>query len=534
ALALAPAQSAAAVAAVCTALAYSLLAGWGVPAQRTFLMLTVVAIALTRRRPASGATSLMLAAVVVCLADPWAVIAPGFWLSFGAVAAIMWAMSGQMSLAAQLSVWRQRLRSAIRVQLAVSLALIPMTIALFAQVSLVSPLANAVAIPVVSWLVTPIALLAALLSVLPEPLAQGAGPLLSVAHALFAWLVGVLQFLVQLPKAAVAWAVPPMWTLLCAMLGVAWLWAPRGWPLRAVGLVWLLPAIVWPAQRPAADELWVTALDVGQGTAVILQTQDATALYDTGARFSEQTDAGSRVIAPYFRYHGIDALDLLVVSHLDSDHSGGAVSVMAAVKTQQLLTSIDLSDAKHVAFARGAQRSERCLAGQQGRLGAARWQFLHPSADDYEAASRLRRLSTNRLSCVMMLRFGRHRVLLAGDILKAQEKQLLARSAVGALGPVTVLFAPHHGSHSSSSLDWALATSPRWVAYTVGYHNRFGHPHEDILERYAALGAQTARTDFDGAITWRLRANGGVSIVRARQVQRRYWHNVVPRLGVDT
>ncbi len=519
ALAWAPAQSAAAMAAVLAALGYCLLAGWGVPAQRTFFMLTVVAVALMARRALRPTTVLAAAAAGVCLLDPWAVVAAGFWLSFGAVAAIMWAMNGRVRVSAAAPSWRERLLDATRVQLAVTVALIPLTIALFAQLSLVSPLANAVAIPVVSLVVTPLALVGAALVMLPEPLSSLAAPLLALAHQLFAWLAQALQALVQLPAVSVPWPAPPAWALGCALLGVAWLLAPRGWPVRWVGAVWLLPLAVWPPLRPAADELWVTALDVGQGSAVLVQTHQAALLFDTGPRYTPQTDAGSRIIAPYLRRRGISGLDLMVVSHLDSDHSGGAASVMKEITVDRLLTSIDASSP----VIQGAKKTERCVAGQSGALGEATWRMLHPTSENTT-----QHLDTNSLSCVMMITWGQQRVLLTGDVPSKQEAHILAREDADALRSTTLLIAAHHGSHTSSSPAWIAATQPQWVAYTVGYRNRYGHPHAPVVQRFAAAGTQAVRTDQAGATTWRLSADGRVAVERSRMEQGRYWHNRVP------
>ncbi len=511
ALAMAPAQSAAAVAAVIAALGYCLLAGWGVPAQRTFFMLTVVAVALLMRRSFRPQTVLALAAAVVCVLDPWAVVAPGFWLSFGAVAAIFWAMSGRSAAVARPTTWWTRVQDATRVQLAVTVALIPLTIALFGQLSLVSPVANALAIPLVSGVVTPLALVGAALLMLPAPLSWAAAPVLDLAHQVFAWLAMALHALVQWPAASLPWSAPPAWVLVSALLGVAWILAPRGWPVRWAGALWLLPLAVWPPPRPLDDELWVTALDVGQGTAVLVETSQAVLLYDTGPRYTPQADAGSRIVAPYLRRRGISRLDLMVVSHLDSDHSGGAASIMKEVQVERLLTSVDAASP----VIQGAQKTERCVQGEQGRLGVATWRLLHPAPEHYS-----QRLDTNSMSCVMVIELGAQRVLLTGDVPKAQEARIVAREA--AL-PATLLVAAHHGSHTSSSAPWVQAVQPQWVAYTVGYRNRYGHPHREVVQRFEAAGAKGVRTDEAGAITWRLRADGLVQVERSRDVLRRYW-----------
>lgn len=510
-LALAPVQTAAALAGMLAALAYCLLAGWGVPAQRTFFMLAVVALTLVARMQIGAALTLALAAAVVTLIDPWASGAPGFWLSFGAVAAILLAMRGRRAAPVG---WRERLRVAAQVQLAVTIALVPLTIALFQQVSIVSPLANAVAIPVVSLLVTPLALLGGLFVLLPTPLDSVAVPALAIGHALFDALATGLQWSVARGLGSVSLPAPPPWALLFALAGVLWLLMPRGWPLRWLGLVWMLPLFVWPAPRPADDELWVTAIDIGQGSAVLLETRDARVLYDTGPRYTPLADAGGRVILPWLRWRGIDRLDALVVSHLDSDHSGGAASVLRALPGTPVWTS---ADPAHAMFAQAGPVS-RCAAGQQLALGALRLRLLHPADSDYA-----QRRSTNAMSCVLLAEFGAQRVLLTGDIPARQEAELLSRETISG---VTLLAAPHHGSRHSSTTAFIAATRPDWVLFQSGYRNRFGHPDAGVLAAWVAAGSRAARSDYAGALQWRLRAEGPVvPPTAARDALRRYWHN---------
>jgi competence protein ComEC len=547
ALARAPAQSAAAVAALLAALAYCLLAGWGVPAQRTFFMLAVVAGCRLLRRESHTASTLALAAAIVCGLDPWAAIAPGFWLSFGAVAAILWTLQARR----ERSGWRGRardgtnertsdstsdsssdstsavisdrmgerlrdrvvdqLRDAVRVQLAVTVALVPLTLALFQQVSTVSPLANALAIPLVSLVVTPLALVAAALVALPAPVDAAGGLLLDGAHRLVELLALVMQWLEQWRWAALAFPAPPPWALAFALLGVAWLLAPPGWPVRWAGIVWLLPLFVVPAERPRPGELWVTALDVGQGMAVLLETAQHAVLYDTGPRYASHSDAGARIIAPYLRWRGIAALDLLVVSHLDSDHSGGAAALLRALRVERTWTSIDAAQ-----MPLQAPRLERCAAGEALRLGALVLRIVHPLAEDYG-----RRLSTNATSCVLLAELGSTRVLLTGDLPAREERALIGREA---LGRVRLVTAPHHGSRSSSSAAFVAAVGTDWIVFQAGYRNRFGHPDPSVVDRWRVAGARPVRTDERGAVQWRFAA-GHEDVRWTRQVHGRYWHN---------
>jgi len=520
-LALAPAQSAAAIAAVLAAYAYCLLAGWGVPAQRTFFMLAVVAAALWLRLSTRPLLTLALAAAAVCLLDPWAVIAPGFWLSFGAVAAILLTVGGRPVAKPSM---KARLHQAARVQIAVTLALLPLTALLFQQISLVSILANAVAIPVVSLAVTPLALAAGFVLLLPEPLASFAMPALAVAHWLLLLLHDFLLLLAQPAWASVALPAPPRWTVALALVGVGWLLAPPGWPGRWLGAAWLLPLLVWPAPRPGEGELWITAIDVGQGMAVLVESTDHFLLYDAGPRYSGAADAGGRIILPYLRWRGIGRLDLLVISHLDSDHSGGALSLLRGLPVGAVLSSIDPAQlALHRAVPAhlappGAVSAQRCAAGQHLELGPIRIDVLRPLAADYAQP----RFASNAASCVLRVAIGSHRALLTGDLPAREEAELVAREANL---KVDWMSAPHHGSRSSSSELLLDATRPDWVSVQAGYRNRFGHPDPQVVARYLARGVHVVRSDEAGATQWRFRSDGAVEVHRWRALAHRYWNN---------
>jgi competence protein ComEC len=518
-LSLAPAQSAAAAAAMIAAWAYCLLAGWGVPAQRTFFMLATVAMAMLVRSGTRPAITLALAAAAVTLIDPWAVLAAGFWLSFGAVAAIFFSVHGRPT--SRRPGWAARLHEAARVQLVVTIALVPLTVVLFQQVSVVSPLTNAVAIPLVSLLITPLSLAGACLVTLPEPVGSLAVAPLALAHLLMALLADLLTWSLQWRAASIALASPAPWIAALAMLGAAWLLAPPGWPMRWAGAVWLMPLFLWPAERPRAGDLWVTALDVGQGSALVVEAPGYVLLYDSGPRYSPQADAGSRVVLPYLRTRGIARIDVLVLSHLDSDHSGGAGSLFKALEIGEIWTSID---PRHPVLANTGQ-VKRCQARRSVALGELQLRILHPTAAEYALPER----NTNARSCVIEVRLGRRRVLLTGDLPAAQELDLVTRTADLR---ATLLTMPHHGSRHSSSDPFVRAVAPTWVVAQAGYRNRFGHPDPLVVARYLAVGARPVRTDFAGATQWRFAADGSESVRQERIDGARYWHNqpaAVPR-----
>lgn len=489
-----------AAAAIAAALGYTVFSGFAVPAQRTFWMVTVVAASLCSGQVVSPARTLALALAVVLAFDPWAVLAPGFWLSFGAVALIFHA-----GAAAHRGQWR--LAQWARIQWAITVGLAPAAVFLFAQVSLVGPLANAVAIPLVSAVITPLALAAA---ALPWD------GLLVAAAALVEWLLQFLEWCANLPLALWQSPVPPLAVTAAATAGAVWLAAPRGVPWRAGGAALMAPAFAWPAAAPAAGEAWITTLDVGQGLAVLVRTANRALLYDAGPAFGTETDSGERIVLPYLRAIGVARLDALVLTHNDRDHIGGAASVLAALEAERVLHSL----APASPLLALAPSAARCAAGQTWEWDGVRFEMLHPAA----AGAAERR--TNNLSCVLRVSAQRGAMLLTGDIERVAEEELLARAPTRLRADV--LLVPHHGSRTSSAEEFLAAVAPRIALVPVGYRNRFGHPAPEVLQRYARTGVPLARTDLDGALTVRL-GGAGTALEAERDRRPRYWHDPRPR-----
>lgn len=493
-----PAQKAAVLGGFFAALGYCLLAGFAVPAQRTLYMLAVVAAALLINRHTSVSRVLALALLLVLLFDPWAVLAAGFWLSFGAVAVLFYAGSGRLGVGHWLGSWA-------RAQWAVTAAMIPALLLLFQQFSLVSPLANAVAIPVVSFVVTPLVLAAAALPPLDF--------LLLPAHGVISWLMALMQWLSALPWAVWQLPAPPLWTVLAALLGGVWLLAPRGLPGRSLGAVMMLPMLLTAPSRPAPGEARITVLDVGQGLALHVQTAHHDLIYDTGPRYSTQADSGNRIILPYLRSRGVTRIDGLIVSHQDNDHAGGASSLLGALPVGWLASSLPASHALLAA----AVKVIRCQDGQSWQWDGVRFALLHPAADQYQHAVK----QSNDLSCVLRVGNDHGSVLATADIENASEAALLLRHRSDLASEVLIV--PHHGSRNASSPAFIAAVGARTAIFSVGYRNRFHHPNAVVWERYRASGAMRYRTDRDGALSLRLGALGPV-IVAEREARRRYWH----------
>lgn len=493
-----PAQKAAAAGGFLSALVYCLLAGFAVPAQRTLYMLAVVVVALLTHRFTSASRVLAVALGVVLLVDPWAVLSAGFWLSFFAVGVLFYIGSGRLGAVHWFREWA-------RAQWAVTLGMIPLLLLLFQQFSLVSPLANAVAIPVVSFVVTPLAIAAA---AVPR-----FSLLLELADIVTGWLMSLMNWLSGLPWAVWQQHAPPTWSLLMALLGTAWLLLPRGFPARFLGVAMMLPLVLLPPLRPQGGEAWVTVLDVGQGLAMHIQTAEHDLVYDTGPMYSLEANSGNRVIVPYLRARGISRLDGLVVTHQDKDHSGGAESLLDVVPTEWVMSSLpwehDLSAAPATALP--------CQDGQAWEWEGVRFAVMHPTVAQYDEPAK----KTNDMSCVVRVSTSHASMLLTSDIEAVSEKALIGRYD-GALRS-DVLVAPHHGSRTSSTPEFIAAVAANTVIFPVGYRNRFRHPNAQVFERYRASGASLLRTDLDGALTVEL-TQAGVQLRSERAERPRYWH----------
>lgn len=486
-----PAQRAGLLGAALGAAAYALLAGFGVPAQRTLYMLLVAVLAMLSGRVVVPSQILAGALLVVLLVDPWAVLAAGFWLSFAAVAALLYIGSAVVGTGQG---WRHQVRAWGKVQWAATLATLPVLMAVFQQFSLVSPLANAVAIPLISFVITPLALIAALLPW---------GPILGLAHALLDVLMLFLHWCANWPL----WQAPapPIWTLPMAGLGVVFCLLPRGVAGRWLGLVLLIPAILWPLEPIPDGEARIDVLDVGQGQAVVIRTRNHVLIYDPGPKYSADADAGQRVVLPFLRWLGVDAVDTLIVTHGDADHAGGLASVRAGVPVRSLLSSLPEID------------GELCASGQGWRWDGVDFAILHPLAEAYEASGRKR----NALSCVLKVTTGNRSMLLTADIEAADEIAMLHRDE--AVLAADILLAPHHGARGASTPAFIAAVGAAEVIFSVGYRNRFAHPAAETLARYQSTAARLWRTDRHGALRVSL-AGERLEVIAWRQRHARYWH----------
>lgn len=493
-----PAPRAAAVAGIIAAIGYAALAGFTVPTQRAVIMVAVVLGSLLVGRGAPGVRTLVLALAAVSAWSPIAVLSPGFWLSFGAVALIVYGMGGRWQPSGWWWKWG-------RLQWLLGLALAPLLIGFFGQVSLFSPLANLVAVPWVELLTVPLALSGALLLCVIPSLGEW---LLWGAEYLLRGLWWLLERIAQWPGSEVSVAGASGAAVLAAMVGVLIILAPRGVPGRWLGVFWCVPLVMAQPLRPPPGEAWLTLLDVGQGLAAVVQTQQHTLLYDAGPRWRDGFNAGSAVVVPFLRASGVHRLDTVIVGHSDNDHIGGVQAVLKQLGTDRLLTS---APEQLPAF-----DPQLCVQGAHWEWDGVEFDLLHPALP-YPAAD-------NDRSCVLRVAAAGTVALLPGDIEAAAETALLSRAPAQLRAQVLVV--PHHGSTTSSTAAFLDAVSPTLALVSTGYRNRFGFPRPVVMQRYIERGIPLLNTAQEGAITVRLAVDGRLEPFSFRVRRRHYWHQL--------
>lgn len=475
-----------------TALGYGLLAGFGVPVQRACVMVGLVLLWRLRFRHLGLWWPLLLALNGVLVLEPLASLQPGFWLSFAAVAVLILAFGGRLG---PWSLWQAWTRP----QWLIAIGLFPVLLVLGLPISLSAPFANLVAVPWISLVVMPLALLGSALLGLPfvgEGLLWLAGGALDVLFKGLAWLAG------QMP----AWipAEVPLVYWLVSLLGAVLLLLPKGVPFRLLGLPMVLLAVFPPRELVPHGQVEVVQLDVGQGQSLILRTRHHTLLYDAGPR-SGSFDLGARVVLPSLRKLGVEELDMLLLSHADADHAGGAAAVAKGMPIRRVVG--------------GETDGLPLLLGTQPCVSGERWTWDGVTFELWQWPDAI---SGNAKSCVLQVQANGERLLLTGDIDRAAEHALLA-------SPLAVrtdwLQAPHHGSRSSSSWPFVERLAPRSVLISRGRNNAFGHPHPQVMERYRRLGSQVYDSAEQGAVRLQLGAFTPPIVARS---QRRFWRERLP------
>ena len=503
-----PVADSAMVCALLLAFSYAALAGFTLPTQRALIMVFAVALYVWLRRRLSLVGALALALLLVLLRDPFSILGADLWLSFIATGVLGWLFM-RPSRVVHRSRWRQAIVQFLAAQCLVSLALWPVTAAVFGVQSWLAPLNNAIAIPITGFIAVPLALIGLVLSGLEFSGAQ------FVLHAA-AHVLGVLmEMLDRLASLEPSWH-PPVthsgMAVAMALAAIALWHRLRFRPISALVPVLLLPLVAPRFASMAPGEIVVEVLDVGQGQAVLVRTAHHTMLYDSGDR------SATRIVRDRIRDLGTQSIDLLLVSHGDSDHAGGARQLNQSSLFRHVLSNTEL----------GEYDEHPCHEHQQWNWDGVQFRILHPrligTANGVLAEPHgSQRLDANNDSCVLHIEGANGSVLLTGDIEAVAEAALKRRYGVALSSEV--LFAPHHGSRSSSSPQFLDAVSPRWVIISSGHRNRFRLPHPQVLARYRDRHYQVYDTACVGRLTIRLYADRKPSIESWWPRGVRFWHS---------
>ncbi len=491
-----PAPWIAAVGALGTALVYALLAGFSIPTQRSVVMVALLMLGFLTKRIISGWQSYSLALGLILLWDPISVLSVGFWLSFGAVGIILYGMGGRINPTGLWWKWG-------RAQWVVFLGLIPFSLAAFQQLSLISPIANILAIPWVSLLVVPLSLIGAFATVCSIPFGDW---VLKLAEQLLAWLWPLLECLNRMPSATWMNAEASPWTLGLALIGVLLLLAPKGFPGKIIGIFWLLPLFLIQSSSIPTGAARLTVLDVGQGLSTVIETRNHTLVFDTGPKLNTHFDTGDRVVVPFLATHGRSHIDTLIISHGDNDHMGGTDSILKQLTVSEILTS------EPELFSH--KQTKSCWVGQQWKWDDVHFEIVHPDTTHTQ--------KRNDHSCVLRVQAGKQSVLITGDIEAKSEKKIILREREKIKS--NILIVPHHGSQTSSCPEFIQAVSPEYAIIPVGYKNQYGHPKENIIDRYKQANIKILNTINDGAVTFILQNSEILpEPTRYRIDQRQYW-----------
>ncbi len=469
------------------ALGYGWLAGFEVPVQRACLMVALVLLWRLRFRHLGVWLPLLAAFNAVLLIEPLVSLQSGFWLSFAAVALLALIFRGR------LGIWNWWYALG-RAQWCMALGLLPALLALGLPVSISGPLGNLFAVPLVGAVIVPLSLLGTALLWLP---AIGEGLLWS-AGGLLVVLFAMLEVLADWQPAWLA-AGLPLWCWMLVALGILLLLLPAGVPFRAFGLVLLTPLLFPPTERPPNGHAEVWVLDVGQGLAVLVRTREHALLYDAGPRYGD-FDIGERVVFPSMRALGLQGLDLLLLSHADSDHAGGAEAIQRHMPPPRVISG----EPQRLP---ASLQAESCRSGERWE-----WDGVHFVLWQWSGAR-----NGNQASCVLLVEAGGERLLLTGDIDKPTEEALQTSNMEIA---AHWLLLPHHGSRSSSSASFIKAVDARDALVSRSLHNAFGHPHPDVLRRLQASGVMLHDTAERGAIRIRL---GRFEPAQGLRGERRFW-----------
>lgn len=481
--------------AIMIAVLYSALAGFSLPTQRAVIMLAIAMIAISCQRNITSVNTLSLAMLAVLIFDPLAVLSAGFWLSFLAVALIVYSLAGRLGKAGY---WP----GALKIHWVTALGLAPLLLFYFQQVSIIAPIANLVAVPVISLLIVPICLIAVLMMFFLPFLAEH---LFLLVDKFLQGLWLVLSAMAELPFATITTSSVPFYAIPLALIGVFVLLSPRGIPARWLGLILLLPLMFVNVKRPALGEVSMTLLDVGQGLSTVIETRNHVLVFDTGAKYSKYYNMGDAVVIPFLKSKGIKTVDTLIISHGDNDHIGGAESIINQSQVEKIITSVPEMLEPYTPV--------QCYAGQSWIWDQVNFDVLSPRQNLF--------VSENNNSCVLKVSSKQGSILLTGDTEKFAEDWLVKNAAEKLESQI--LIAPHHGSKTSSTYTFLKQVNPDIVLIPSGYRNRFNFPHQSVLKRYEEINARVMNVADEGAIVVESK-NDAFIVNSTRLAQRKYWN----------
>jgi competence protein ComEC len=490
-----PAQHAGGIAALTIALIYSALAGFLIPTQRACIMLIVFLIVVLLRRKTLSWQAWSVAMLIVLLINPLYVLTESFWLSFGAVAAIIFGVSARLSPTGFWWKWG-------RIQWVIALGLIPFSIWLFQQCSIVSFVANSIAIPWVGFLIVPLCLFGTFILLFS---AKFGALILMLADKILGLLWIVLTWFANLSWGSWYQVMPNLWILFAACVGVIILLLPRGFPGKLFGFIGFLPLIFYQVPGIKPGEVQFTLLDVGQGLASVVETQHHILVFDTGPKLGS-FDMGESVVVPFLRTRAVKHIDMLVVSHGDNDHIGGSSAILKRFQVVNIKTSVPDDFPQ--------QHANLCLRGDTWDWDGVNFKFIYPPSENLNLG--------NNSSCVLRISNGSKSILLTGDIEKLAEKYLVKTERQNLIADIIV--APHHGSKTSANREFLQAVNPHYVLFPIGYRNRYHFPHASVMQAYEELGTKKIDTVYAGAIQFLLK-NDVSRPVLYRTAHHRYWNS---------
>lgn len=510
-----PAKIAAAYVTLFFTWAYGFLAGMSVATERACLMMSVLMLAIIFKLRISAGFVYALSLVMILLWDPFSVLSMGFWLSYIAIGILIFATGNRIWFTAQSSTSKY-----LQPQWAAFIGMLPISLYFFQSASLLSPIVNLIAIPWVSFVVTPVCLFSAFAFMVHL---NGLGEALIVlAKGLYFPLWKGMEWIVSFFPMVWHFALPSGTTGLgwfaVSMLGAGILLLPKGVPYKKrVGSGLFAALLFYQPVQLQSGEFQFGLLDVGQGLASVVFTQNHVLIYDVGPKWKER-DSGSQVIMPYLAYYHRKNVDAVIISHTDLDHRGGLDSVLSIYPVKHILTS-EVERLIQKTYAKPARPIQPvlCQAGQSWVWDGVAFEMLHPSAD-----AMLSEKNRNNLSCVLKISTGKSSLLLTGDIEAGAEKALLNHYKADLAAEILV--APHHGSKTSSTFEFVQAVQPKYVLFPTGKDNRFGFPKQVVVDQYQKLGSYLYNTAEQGAILFTVTPEEVSEPIVWREQQRRFWH----------